>query len=207
MCRRRSAPIDVRRRCSRVDGAPSSAVPTSSQSGSSSIGGNGLIARVRSGGSARLGVSSTCAWRARASSRSSSIMILQAAHYSVVQQLKCCMCNAGLFGCRVPRPDVRPRACPRRARLVWTQLATHDSVPTPCRSATCSIQYDAMSSARRLASVRLISLMGCSASYIALISALYERTGSAAWVSAALFAGVFVSVICAPSAGYFGDRF
>ena len=64
-----------------------------------------------------------------------------------------------------------------------------------------------MSSARRLALGRLISLMGGSAAYIALIAGLYERTGSAAWVSAALFAGVIGSVIGAPAAGYLGDRY
>ena len=64
-----------------------------------------------------------------------------------------------------------------------------------------------MDAARRLALGRLISLMGGSAAYIALIAALYERTGSAAWVSAALFAGVIGSVIGAPAAGYVGDRF
>ena len=64
-----------------------------------------------------------------------------------------------------------------------------------------------MSSARRLALGRLISLMGGSAAYIALIAGLYERTDSAAWVSAALFAGVVGSVLGAPAAGYLGDRF
>lgn len=64
-----------------------------------------------------------------------------------------------------------------------------------------------MDAARRLALGRLISLMGGSAAYIALIAGLYERTGSAAWVSAALFAGVVGSVIGAPAAGYLGDRF
>src|SRR6266508_253843 len=64
-----------------------------------------------------------------------------------------------------------------------------------------------MDAARRLALGRLISLMGGSAAYIALIAALYERTGSAAWVSAALFAGVIGSVIGAPAAGYIGDRY
>jgi MFS family permease len=63
-----------------------------------------------------------------------------------------------------------------------------------------------MSSVRRLALGRLISLMGGSAAYIALVAALYERTGSAAWVSAALFAGVVGSVVGAPGAGYLGDR-
>src|SRR6266540_2987313 len=57
-----------------------------------------------------------------------------------------------------------------------------------------------MDAARRLALGRLISLMGGSAAYIALIAALYERTGSAAWVSAALFAGVIGSVIGAAAA-------
>ena len=51
-----------------------------------------------------------------------------------------------------------------------------------------------MSSARRLALGRLVSLTAASAAYIALISALYQHTGSAAWVSAALFAGVTGSV-------------
>lgn len=64
-----------------------------------------------------------------------------------------------------------------------------------------------MDAARRLALGRLISLMGGSAAYIALVATLYERTGSAAWVSAALFAGVVGSVIGAPAAGYIGDRF
>jgi hypothetical protein len=47
-----------------------------------------------------------------------------------------------------------------------------------------------MSSARRLAAGRLISLTSGSAAYIALIAGLYEQTGSAAWVSAALFAAL-----------------
>ena len=63
-----------------------------------------------------------------------------------------------------------------------------------------------MRSVRRLALGRLISLMGGSAAYIALIATLYEETGSAAWVSAALFAGVVGSVVGAPGAGYIGDR-
>src|ERR687896_435989 len=64
-----------------------------------------------------------------------------------------------------------------------------------------------MDPARRLALGRLISLTGGSAAYIALIAGLYERTDSAAWVSAALFAGVIGSVLGAPAAGYLGDRF
>jgi MFS family permease len=63
-----------------------------------------------------------------------------------------------------------------------------------------------MRAVRRLALGRLISLMGGSAAYIALIATLYEQTGSAAWVSAALFAGVVGSVLGAPGAGYIGDR-
>ncbi len=64
-----------------------------------------------------------------------------------------------------------------------------------------------MAVARRLALGRLISLTGGAAAYIALITAIYGETGSAAWVSAALFAGVFGSVVAAPAAGWIGDHF
>jgi MFS family permease len=64
-----------------------------------------------------------------------------------------------------------------------------------------------MSSARRLALSRLASLTAGSAAYIALISAIYNETGSALWVSAALFFGVVGSVVGAPAAGWIGDRF
>jgi MFS family permease len=64
-----------------------------------------------------------------------------------------------------------------------------------------------MSSARRLALGRLVSLTAGSAAYIALIAALYQHTGSAAWISAALFAGVTGSVLGAPVAGWLGDRY
>jgi MFS family permease len=64
-----------------------------------------------------------------------------------------------------------------------------------------------MSAARRLAASRLASLTAGSAAYIALITAIYNETGSALWVSAALFAGVVGSVVGAPAAGWIGDRF
>jgi MFS family permease len=62
-------------------------------------------------------------------------------------------------------------------------------------------------SARRLALGRLISLSGGSAAYIALIASIYGRTHSAVWVSAAIFASVIASVLCAAPAGWLGDRF
>ena len=64
-----------------------------------------------------------------------------------------------------------------------------------------------MAVARRLALGRLVSLTGGSAAYIALVAAIYGQTGSAVWVSAALFAGVVGSVVAAPFAGWLGDRF
>jgi MFS family permease len=64
-----------------------------------------------------------------------------------------------------------------------------------------------MNAAFRLAASRLASLTAGSAAYIALISAIYNETGSALWVSAALFFGVVGSVIGAPAAGWIGDRF
>ena len=64
-----------------------------------------------------------------------------------------------------------------------------------------------MGVARRLALGRLVSLSGGSAAYIALVAAIYGETGSAVWVSAALFSGVVGSVVSAPFAGWVGDRF
>jgi MFS family permease len=61
--------------------------------------------------------------------------------------------------------------------------------------------------ARRLALGRLISLSGGSAAYIALVAAIYGRTHSALWISAAIFASVVASVASAGPAGWVGDRF
>jgi MFS family permease len=61
--------------------------------------------------------------------------------------------------------------------------------------------------ARRLALGRLISLTGGGAAYIALIAAVYDETGSAGWVSAALFAGVIGTVVAAPFSGWLGDHY
>jgi MFS family permease len=61
--------------------------------------------------------------------------------------------------------------------------------------------------ARRLALGRLVSLSGGSAAWIALVAAIYGQTGSALWVSAAIFSSVVASVVSAPFAGWVGDRF
>lgn len=61
--------------------------------------------------------------------------------------------------------------------------------------------------ARRLALARLVSLSGGSAAYIALVAAIYGATGSALWISAAIFSSVVGSVVAAPLAGWVGDRF
>lgn len=61
--------------------------------------------------------------------------------------------------------------------------------------------------ARRLALARLVSLSGGSAAYIALVAAIYGETGSALWVSAAIFSSVVASAASAPFAGWIGDRF
>jgi MFS family permease len=61
--------------------------------------------------------------------------------------------------------------------------------------------------ARRLAFARLISLSGGSAAYIALVAAIYGATGSALWISAAIFSSVVGSILAAPVAGWIGDRF
>jgi len=61
--------------------------------------------------------------------------------------------------------------------------------------------------ARRIALARLVSLSGGSAAYIALVAALYGETGSALWISAAIFSSVVASVLSAPFAGWIGDHF
>jgi len=60
---------------------------------------------------------------------------------------------------------------------------------------------------QRLAFARLVSLAGGSAAYIALVAAIFGETGSALWVSAAIFASVVTSVAAAAPAGWLGDRF
>ena len=64
-----------------------------------------------------------------------------------------------------------------------------------------------MGTARRLALGRLVSLSGGSAAYIALVAAIYGETGSALWVSGAIFSSVVASVAAAPFAGWIGDHF
>jgi MFS family permease len=61
--------------------------------------------------------------------------------------------------------------------------------------------------ARRLALGRLVSLSGGSAAYIALVAAIYGETGSALWVSAAIFSSAVASSASAPFAGWIGDHF
>jgi hypothetical protein len=64
-----------------------------------------------------------------------------------------------------------------------------------------------MTVAQRLALGRLVSISGGSATYIALVAAIYRRTHAAVWVSAAIFTSVVGSVASAPPGGWIGDRF
>lgn len=63
------------------------------------------------------------------------------------------------------------------------------------------------SSVRRLALARLISLSGGAAAYLTLNFVIYEKTGSAAWVAAALLLTFGAIGIASPFAGAIGDRF
>lgn len=63
------------------------------------------------------------------------------------------------------------------------------------------------SAVRRLALARLISLTGGAAAYLALNYTVYERTGSAAWVAAALILTFGALGVASPFAGALGDRF
>ena len=63
------------------------------------------------------------------------------------------------------------------------------------------------SAVRRLAIARLISVTGGAAAFAALNFTIYERTGSAAWLSASLLLTFGVSGVFAPLGGALGDRF
>jgi MFS family permease len=60
---------------------------------------------------------------------------------------------------------------------------------------------------RRLAVARLISITGGAAAYAALMYTVYERTGSATWLSATLLLTFGVAGVFAPLGGALGDRF
>jgi MFS family permease len=70
------------------------------------------------------------------------------------------------------------------------------TMATPSRSAV-----------RRLALARLISLTGGGAAYMALNFLIFEKTGSATWVAAALFLTFGAMGMASPFAGAIGDRF
>ncbi len=60
---------------------------------------------------------------------------------------------------------------------------------------------------RRLALGRLVSLTGGEAAYIALMVAIYDRTGSNAWLSATLLLTIGAMGLLTPLGGVLGDRF
>ena len=60
---------------------------------------------------------------------------------------------------------------------------------------------------RRLALARLISVTGSAAAYTALMFEIYEQTGSAVWLAAALLVTEGVSGAVGPFASVLGDRF
>ena len=63
------------------------------------------------------------------------------------------------------------------------------------------------SAIRRLAVSRAISVTGWEAGWIALMVAVFARTHSTVWMSAALFAVIATGAIAAPMAGALGDRY
>lgn len=60
--------------------------------------------------------------------------------------------------------------------------------------------------ARRIALARVISLTGSEAAIIALVFALYQRTHSSLWISAALLVSFWTLGLLTPVAGSLGDR-
>jgi MFS family permease len=60
---------------------------------------------------------------------------------------------------------------------------------------------------RVLAGARQVSVAGSQAAQLALAFAVYDRTGSTAWITAALFATVVVAGLLAPLSGALADRY
>ena len=58
-----------------------------------------------------------------------------------------------------------------------------------------------------LAIARGVSNAGTFSAYIAFTALLYRMTGQAAWLSLAVLVDLSVNAICAPVAGWLGDRF
>jgi MFS family permease len=75
-------------------------------------------------------------------------------------------------------------------------MSTRTDISTPVKAAV-----------RRLAVARIISITGGAAAYTALNYEVYERTGSATWVAAALLLTFGVMGFLGPAAGVLGDRF
>jgi len=67
--------------------------------------------------------------------------------------------------------------------------------------------HTSRSAVRRLALARLISITGGAAAFAALNFTVYERTGSAAWLSVSLLLTFGVAGVFAPLGGVLGDRF
>jgi MFS family permease len=60
---------------------------------------------------------------------------------------------------------------------------------------------------RRVTAAQIVSIAGTQAAEIALLYAVYQRTGSAAWVSAALLCSFGTLAVATPLAGSLGDKF
>ena len=60
---------------------------------------------------------------------------------------------------------------------------------------------------RRVTAAQIVSIAGTEAAEIALLFAVYQRTGSAAWVAAALLLSFGTLAVATPLAGSLGDRF
>ena len=58
----------------------------------------------------------------------------------------------------------------------------------------------------RLSIARLVAVTGAEAGFVALVAAMFQRTGSATWGSAVLIAAITTGGLFAPIAGTLGDR-
>ena len=101
------------------------------------------------------------------------------------------------------RRSAKHGASTRRTRPTSATAARHSSPPARPKGGR---RMDARRSIRSLAVARFASTAGSQAAQIALAFRVYEETGSAAWVSAALVASVGVVGLVGPVSGRLADR-
>ncbi len=96
-----------------------------------------------------------------------------------------------------------------RAQTLLGRPAALAAVLEPCLPATLAMTASLTpyrTAVHRLSIARLVAVTGAEAGFVALVAAMFQRTGSATWGSAVLIAAITTGGLFAPIAGTLGDR-